>query len=140
MNGTSHYNGLKTAVLRTVQKDLGLPISHPSYDLKNHLTPTQIADFAASFQQTAIDILLEKLTQAVKAHPDVQSILLAGGVSANQALRTALPEAAFPDPKLSGDNGAMVAAAAFYEIESGVQPTDPYTLNIYPRIPISSVF
>ena len=43
------FSGLKTAVLRTVQSELGLPISHPSYDLKNHLTPTQIADFAASF-------------------------------------------------------------------------------------------
>lgn len=130
------FSGLKTAVLRAVQKELGLPISHPSYDLKNHLTASQVADFAASFQKTAIEILCEKLTAAMERYPDVQSVVIAGGVSANKALREALPEAYFPVPALSGDNGAMVAAAAYYEIISGVEPTDPYTLNIYPRISI----
>ena len=132
------FSGLKTAVLRTVQKELGLPISHPSHDLKNHLSEQQIADFAASFQKTAVDILVEKISMAMEKYPDVQSVVVAGGVSANQALREALPEAYFPEPKLSGDNGAMVAAAAYYEIQSGVEPTDPYKLNIYPRISIES--
>ena len=131
------FSGLKTAVLRTVQKELGLPISHPSHDLKNHLNEQQIADFAASFEKTAVDILVEKLQMALNDHPDVQSVVVAGGVSANKALREALPEAYFPEPKFSGDNGAMVAAAAYYENQSGVNPTDPYKLNIYPRITIS---
>jgi N6-L-threonylcarbamoyladenine synthase len=130
------FSGLKTAVLRAVQKELGLPISHPSYDLKNHLSKKQVADFAASFQKTAVEILCEKLALALEQHPDVQSVVIAGGVSANKALREALPEAYFPTPSLSGDNGAMVAAAAYYEIISGVEPTDPYSLNIYPRISI----
>ena len=130
------FSGLKTAVLRAVQKELGLPISRPSYDLKNHLSKKQVADFAASFQKTAVEILCEKLALALEQHPDVQSIVIAGGVSANKALREALPEAYFPAPSLSGDNGAMVAAAAYYEIISGVEPTDPYSLNIYPRISI----
>ena len=130
------FSGLKTAVLRAVQKELGLPISHPSYDLKNHLSEKQVADFAASFQKTAVKILCEKLALALEQHPDVQSVVIAGGVSANKALREALPEAYFPAPALSGDNGAMVAAAAYYEIISGVEPTDPYSLNIYPRISI----
>lgn len=132
------FSGLKTAVLRTVQKELGLPISHPSHDLKNHLSEQQVADFAASFQKTAVDILVEKLQMALNEHPDVQSVVVAGGVSANKALREALPEAYFPEPKFSGDNGAMVAAAAYYEIQSGVGPTDPYKLNIYPRISIEN--
>lgn len=134
------FSGLKTAVLRTVQKELGLPISHPSYDLKNHLTEQQVADFAASFEKTAVDILLEKLELALQEHSDTKNIVFAGGVSANQALREAaekkFPGCYFPELKLSGDNGAMVAAAAYYEIQSGVQPTDPYKLNIYPRISI----
>lgn len=130
------FSGLKTAVLRAVQKELGLPISHPSYDLKNHLSKKQVADFAASFQKTAVEILCEKLALALEQHPDVQSVVIAGGVSANKTLREALPEAYFPAPTLSGDNGAMVAAAAYYEIVSGVEPTDPYSLNIYPRISI----
>ena len=130
------FSGLKTAVLRAVQKELGLPISHPSHDLKNHLSESQVADWAASFQKTAVEILCEKVALALEQHPDVQAVVIAGGVSANSALREALPEAYFPAPKLSGDNGAMVAAAAYYEIISGVEPTDPYTLNIYPRISI----
>lgn len=130
------FSGLKTAVLRAVQKELGLPISHPSYDLKNHLSKKQVADFAASFQKTAVEILCEKLALAMEQYPDVQSVVIAGGVSANKALREALPEAYFPEPSLSGDNGAMVAAAAYYEIISGVKPVDPYSLNIYPRISI----
>ncbi len=132
------FSGLKTAVLRAVQKELGLPISHPSHDLKNHLSREQVADFAASFQKTAIEILTEKLSMALEEYPDVQSVVVAGGVSANKALREALPEAYFPEPKFSGDNGAMVAAACFYEIQSGVKPVDPYKLNIYPRISIES--
>lgn len=132
------FSGLKTAVLRAVQKELGLPISHPSHDLKNHLSSEQVADFAASFQKTAVAILCEKLSLALTKYPDVQSVVIAGGVSANQELRKALPEAYFPEPKFSGDNGAMVAAACYYEIKSGVTPVDPYSLNIYPRISIES--
>ncbi len=132
------FSGLKTAVLRAVQKELGLPISHPSHDLKNHLSEQQVCDFAASFQKTAVDILVEKLKKALEKYPATQAVVLAGGVSANQALREALPEAYFPELKLAGDNGAMVAAAAYYEILTGVEPVDPYALNIYPRISIES--
>ena len=132
------FSGLKTAVLRAVQKELGLPISYPSHDLKNHLSRQQVADFAASFQKTAVGILCEKLALALEQYPDVQSVVIAGGVSANKTLREALSEAYFPAPSLSGDNGAMVAAAAYYEIISGVKPTDPYSLNIYPRISIEN--
>lgn len=139
------FSGLKTAVLRAVQRELNLPISHPSHDLKNHLTEKQVADFAASFEKTAVDILAEKLQTAVLKNLPTNSIVVAGGVSANEKLRENLalrhkigrvPEVYFPDPKFSGDNGAMVAAAAYYEIRSGVRPTDPYSLNIYPRISI----
>lgn len=130
------FSGLKTAVLRAVQKELGLPISHPSHDLKNHLSKKQVADFAASFQKTAVDILKETLEKAEIEYP-AKSIVLAGGVSANAELRNALKNAYFPEVRFSGDNGAMVAAACYFEIQDGKQPTDPYQLNIYPRITIS---
>ena len=130
------FSGLKTAVLRAVQKELGLPISHPSHDLKNHLSKQQVADFAASFQKTAVDILKETLKKAEIEYP-AKSIVLAGGVSANTELRNALKNAYFPEVRFSGDNGAMVAAACYFEIQDGKQPTDPYQLNIYPRIEIA---
>ena len=132
------FSGLKTAVLRAVQKEVNVPISYPSHKLKELLSTEQVNDFAASFQKTAIDILCEKLAAAKEEYPDIQSVVIAGGVSANKALRDALPDAFFPNVSLSGDNGAMVAAACFFEIESGVKPTDPYALNIYPRVSIEN--
>jgi len=132
------FSGLKTAVLRTVQKEVNVPISCPSFQLKELLSEKQVCDFAASFQKTAVDILVEKINLALQKYPDVRSVVVAGGVSANKELRKALPEAFFPAPFLSGDNGAMVGAAAYYEIKSGVKPTEPYSLNIYPRISIES--
>ena len=165
------FSGLKTAVLRAVQKEVGVPISYPSHKLKELLTPRQVCDFAASFQKTAVDILCEKMQLALEQYPDVKSVVAAGGVSANSRLRKEMecffsrgaslaPVAtgrarssspcqapdplkknipiSFPIVKLSGDNGAMVAAACYFEIQSGVKPTDPYSLNIYPRISIEN--
>lgn len=143
------FSGLKTAVLRAVQSACGLPITTPSYELKNHLSNAQKADFAASFEATACDILLEKLQNALEDHPEARSLVFAGGVSANQLLRQkalkrfknalktqTTPKIFFPDPKFTGDNAAMVGAAAYYEILSGIAPTDPYSLDISPRTPI----
>lgn len=145
------FSGLKTAVLRAVQAECKLPITTPSYELAKHLTDQQKADFAAAFQATACDILLEKLTNAFETHPEARSAVFAGGVSANQVLRQKAlhglknglrrhfgndVEVYFPQAKFSGDNAAMVGAAAYYEIISGAKPVDPYRLNILPRTPI----
>ena len=166
------FSGLKTAVLRAVQKECGLPITTPSYELKEHLTEQQRADFAASFQRTAAEILLEKLAKAREQFPEVKSVVLAGGVSANRRLRETAAEAVagrvrqsgdekdgrsgqsgderrgreqgrwagleglelyVPEAKYTGDNAAMVGAAAVYEVWSGVEPVDPYRLEIAPR-------
>lgn len=141
------FSGLKTAVLREVQKATGKPISFPSSKLATLLTDQQRADFAASFEQTAVDILIEKIKLALKQNPGIQSLIIAGGVSANQRLRHDLQifieqqnsklhnkiNLFFPEPRFSGDNGAMVASAAYYEILSNITPSDPYTLNIMPR-------
>lgn len=133
------FSGLKTAVLRAVQKELNLPITTPSYELQKQLNDQQIADFAASFQATAVDILIKKLKTASESY-SAKSILLAGGVSANQLLReeigrhfSSTHQVFFPEPKFSTDNGAMVASAAYYSIQAGEQPTDPYQLDISPR-------
>ena len=102
------FSGIKTAVLRAVQKELNLPITTPSYELQKHLSEQQIADFAASFQATAVDILIKKLKKAAETHP-AKSVLLAGGVSANQLLREELKKhfekthkVYFPEPKAAG--------------------------------------
>ena len=137
------FSGLKTAVLRAVQKEVGVPISYPSHKLKELLSTQQVYDFAASFQKTAVEILTNKLREALLRYPEVRIVAVAGGVSANRVLREEIDARLgadyvvyFPAPALSGDNGAMVAAACYFEIEAGVQPVDPYALNIYPRISV----
>ena len=143
------FSGLKTAVLRAVQAELRVPITTPSFELAEKLTEQQRADFAAAFQDTACEILLEKLEMALEAHPEAKSLVFAGGVSANKVLKEralerlqkgsdgVLRRVYFPELKFCGDNAAMVGAAAYYEIMTGVQPTDPYKLNIAPRTVIS---
>ena len=137
------FSGIKTAVLRAIQKELNLPISTPSHTLKDLLGEQQVADFAASFQATAVKILIKKLQKASELYP-AKSILLAGGVSANQLLRDELKrnfesshQVYFPEPQFSTDNGAMVASAAYFAIQDGEQPSDPYSIDIAPRSPIN---
>ena len=137
------FSGLKTAVLRAVQKECGVGLTFPSSELSSLLSEAKKADFAASFENTATDIIIEKLKKSLHLYPEAKSIVFAGGVSANSLLREKAKSSLknrkifFPDPSFSGDNGAMVASAAFYEISSGVQPTDPYSVNITPRSKIS---
>ena len=134
------FSGLKTAVLRAVQKEVGVGIDFPSHELRERLNTQQVADVAASFQKTAVEILMEKVRKAVRERGEVKSVVLAGGVSANQALREAAKELEregvriyVPEKQYAGDNAAMVAEAARFEIQAGVEPTDPRKLNISPR-------
>lgn len=153
------FSGLKTAVLRAVQAELGVPINTPSYELARMLTEQQRADFAASFQKTACEILLEKLGIALERYLEARSVVVAGGVSASAVLKQKVLEALlgvseaknefvsgaregglrvfFPERRFAGDNAAMVGAAAYFEIQAGVEPTDPYELDIMPRSAIS---
>ena len=134
------FSGLKTAVLRRVQTEVGKPIDFPSHLLAPLLSEKQVADFAASFQETVATILVEKLRRALDDGVAAKSLVVAGGVSANVALRQAVQaefgsevQTFFPALKYCGDNGAMVGAAALFEVASGVQPCDPYHLDIMPR-------
>ncbi|MGH9551805.1 MAG: tRNA (adenosine(37)-N6)-threonylcarbamoyltransferase complex transferase subunit TsaD, partial [Terriglobales bacterium] len=97
------FSGLKTAVLRCVEK----------------LTPPlPVADLAASFQDAVTRVLVRKTIEAQK-ELNAPRIVLAGGVAANRDLRSKLKEQAsvpvfFPESALCTDNAAMVASAAFF--------------------------
>src|ERR1043166_5701441 len=73
------FSGLKTAVLYQVN------------DLKKTYTTLPVADLAASFQATVVDTLFTKTIQAARDF-NAKEILVAGGVSANGALREAFQE------------------------------------------------
>lgn len=132
------FSGLKTAVLRAVQAETGVDHTYPSFKLADRLTKAQKADFAASFQRVAIETVVDKTVEAYETHQPA-SVIIAGGVAANQELRRQLSERLplpieYADPKLCTDNGAMVATLGCYKA-TGKQPTaDPYTLDIDPNL------
>ena len=104
------------------------------------------ADLAASFQRTVVDILADKTVRAAKLQTGDagRKIALAGGVSANGALRTALKARAeqagisfyCPDMAYCTDNAAMVGSAAYGKLLRG--QTDALSLNAVPYLSIET--
>lgn len=82
-------------------------------------------NLSASFQAAVLDILLTKTKRALEAYP-VNTLVVAGGVAANQGLRERLAEEIpehielrIPPLSLCGDNAGMIALAAAVEFEKG---------------------
>ena len=108
------FSGLKTAVVNLVGE----------IKADRSLDPER-EDVAASFQEAVTDVLTEKTMRAVE-EKDCARVLLGGGVAANGRLREALAKRLEPDglllngsPRLSLDNGAMVARAGAFRLERG---------------------
>ncbi len=129
------FSGLKTAVLRWVEaRDMSVEIAarrllfaanpHPSVDEWLAVTPPATRDLLASFQHTVIEELMRR---AVRSAEEIgaRSLIVSGGVACNSGLRAAagkrhLPYPVFfPEPWLSTDNAAMIAAAAFPKLVRG---------------------
>lgn len=132
------FSGLKTAVLRRVQRDVGVDHTFPSSELADKLSEAQRHDFAASFQRVAIETLVDKTVAAYQEFSP-KSVVIAGGVAANQELRKQLSEhlpcsIEYPDMKLCTDNGAMIATLGCYHVKLGLEPADPYSLDIKPNL------
>ncbi len=131
------FSGLKTAVLRAVQHEVGVPTTFPSYELAERLSESQRADFAASFQHTAIETLVDKTVKAFNDHSPA-SVVIAGGVAANQELRSQL-QARLPiaieyaPMQLCTDNGAMIAALGCFYAEHH-EPASPHDLEVQPSL------
>ena len=131
------FSGLKTAVLREVQSAVGVDHTYPSVKLPELVNRQLRNDFAASFQQIACETLVDKLVAATKEFSP-KSVVIAGGVAANQELRRQLRECLpipinFPSPSLCTDNAAMVASLGYFKA-TRVKPTDPRHLEVIPSI------
>ena len=132
------FSGLKTAVLRLAQEQIGEGHDFPSIKLPQRLSEAQKADIAAGFQRVACETIVGKVSDAFKEHGPA-SVVLAGGVAANGELRRQLAAALplpleYPDPKLCTDNGAMVAALGCFTARRGQAAADPYALDIEPSL------
>ena len=121
------FSGIKTGVLNYInsEKQAG-----------REIVP---ADIAASFQQAVLDVIVKKTIAAAERMGE-KRLVLAGGVAANSALRAQLADACrekgiqlfCPPPVLCTDNAAMIACAAYYAYQEGVQ--DDLTLDAYPAL------
>ena len=121
------FSGLKTAVLREVKR------------LQSEGTVIPINDIAASFQAAVVDVLTEKTFAAAEQH-GAQHIVVAGGVSANSALRKAMTsqkryQVHIPPLKLCTDNAAMIAAAGYFRFINGFK--DELDIDALPNWPLA---
>jgi N6-L-threonylcarbamoyladenine synthase len=127
-SGEPHFSfaGLKSAVVRAVDSGLHRP-----------------EDIAASFQQAAIDCVLDRTRIALGAMEPVTALVVAGGVAANQAIRAALEGLAAshalpfiaPPLALCTDNAAMIAWAGIEKLAAG-HAADPLDVSARPRWPL----
>jgi N6-L-threonylcarbamoyladenine synthase len=140
------FSGLKTAVLHQVRERSSretlvtprrggaatpAPVSRPPEKF--------VAQLAAAFQESVVDVLTTKTLEAARAF-GAREIVLAGGVAANARLREELARRApvpvrFPPLSLCTDNAAMIAAAAFYRFEAGLQ--SDWDLDVRPNLKLA---
>jgi N6-L-threonylcarbamoyladenine synthase len=148
---------LKTALLRLSEPYRSVPAadrpargqqppgSFPEHQPVLFRDDAPIADFAASFQEAVVEVLAVKTARAALAHR-ATTVLLAGGVAANSALRQRLQHEVlhqcgdeivvrWPPPALCTDNAAMIASAAFFALRRGVQAG--WELDVQPRLPLA---
>ncbi len=131
------FSGLKTAVLRAVQAEVGVDTTFPSHELAGLLNKSQIADFAASFQYTAVATLVDKTEAAFRDYSPA-SVVIAGGVAASTELREQLSarlpiKIEYAPMALCTDNAAMIAALGYYYAQKK-QPTSPFDVEVIPSL------
>ena len=136
------FSGLKTAVLRTVQREVGKDFTFPSHELPALVNDELRHNMAASFQYTAVKTLVDKTK---KAYDNFQpaSVVIAGGVAANQELRRQLRQALpidieYAPIQLCTDNAAMIAALGYFRAHID-QPADPYDLEVQPSLSMTAI-
>lgn len=139
------YAGLKNSVRLAIEAEAPGPATDANLQTR--------ADLAACFQRSAITHLTQRCQRAVawakESHPEVQTMVVAGGVACNQMLRDSLEQftqeadwqLVCPKPSLCTDNGVMVAWAGVERLRLGLweSPKDSAEgeLDVRPRWPLT---
>lgn len=125
-------SGIKTAVLNYYNNE------------KQKGNIPSIEDISAAFQEAVFEVLVEKSIRAAK-EKGTGKLVLAGGVSANQRLKTLLAEACakegidlyYPQAELATDNAAMIGSAGYYKYLDGLE--DDLSLDAYPNSSMTEI-
>ncbi|SMF46282.1 tRNA (adenosine(37)-N6)-threonylcarbamoyltransferase complex transferase subunit TsaD [Pseudobacteriovorax antillogorgiicola] len=113
------YSGLKTHMVNLRHRNKGV------------FTDEETADLCAAFQEEALGQLVRKLESALALKP-ASSILVAGGVAANQRFRAMVDEAInvpvyFPHLRYCSDNAAMIAALGYHQFNTQTHPQSVFS-------------
>lgn len=130
------FAGLKTAVLTHIQK----------LKANGELSDQDRADMAAAVQSAIVDVLASKCERAMDAS-GLATLVVAGGVGANQELRQRLTtmsqqrgaRVCFPAPMLCTDNGAMIAWAGALRLLAKANAHKAGSFTVLPRWPLASL-
>ncbi len=130
------FSGVKTALLHRAQ-DVGL---YPPQESEPAQLDRLVAHLAREFQESLVDVMAAKLLTMADQY-GARGLLLGGGVAANSRLRQRIQSdsplpALIPPPILCTDNGAMIAAAAFYQYQRG--DVSDLSLDVDPSLPLSA--
>jgi N6-L-threonylcarbamoyladenine synthase len=138
------FSGLKTAVLhlayamaegKSPHQVRGMSL--PQIDIAAGLSREQVANIAAGFQESVVDVLVSKTASAAEAS-GAASVAVVGGVAANRELRRRMSEVItrplyISPPEFATDNAAMIAAAAYYV------PRQQENVDVRPGLALSSI-
>lgn len=129
------FSGLKTAVAKYIRENNVQPV------LQDERPSQEIKDLCAAFQNTVIRSLIKSIAKlAEELKP--KTLIVAGGVACNNALREAAEKAGqkinaavyFPSKHLSTDNAAMIAAAGYFHLKRGVRSDLSMTADVTLRL------
>ena len=131
------FSGLKTALLHMAQHR-GVYLADSEDPPSDDATAEVIRELASAFQESVVDVVSTKLVDMAKKYR-VKGLVLGGGVTANARLREEILRRSplpviVPPPVLCTDNGAMVAATAYYQYQRGEQW--PMDLDVDPGLPL----
>jgi len=133
------FSGLKTAARRTIAAETE---GHGTSIGEVALPADRVAELAAGFQDSVVDVLVAKTMRAAR-QVAAKSVVLGGGVAANRVLRDRLADRAreagiplvVPRPALCTDNGAMIGAAGARRWEAGARAG--LDLDARPSLPLA---